>query len=638
VASALPALSWSNTTDKDGDAITYSVYVYSDPALTTVVASAIGLSPTDGSISTWTVTTPLTNHVTYYWKVVAQDVHNAQTAAVARSFVVNTGNTAPTVPVIVSPVPDGQTTTSTTALTIQNSTDAENDLVTYVFEIDTVSTFDSGNKRTSGEIIQTTSTTTSWTVDKLLENQRYWWRVKASDGRAESAWVVGNFLMNAVNDPPPAPTIRNPSDGSWSGAVQPTLEANPVTDPEGDPVHYDFEVYKGTDLSTPVASGTSSQTTWIVSAPLADKTTYSWRTRAGDPQGASGGWSSLAKLTVSTGPYQDPTIQMTAPASVIAPTTNGTRKTVTISWVGIDNNIDPTIALYYSNSNSGFAGDVIVDGLRQPWGTRSDSYTWDVTALAPGDYYIYGVIYDAHGIGRAYATGILVVPNTTQTGAIVVTGDNLVTVSTAANSETLQATFKVRLSTPPVSDTTVALSSSNMREGTVTPSLIFTPQNWSTDQTATVTAVQDCAPDGLQKYQIVVGPATSVDPNYIGVTGRAVNVSNVELNVKGTTDNPNISICRYTVTSKRKINALTWEYQLNAELTNTGPTFSGATALLTRVPSGLTVVKNSLTFGAVASGETVRSTDTFTVRSVLPYEQLIVLLGLTFKWSVTTTP
>jgi hypothetical protein len=184
----------------------------------------------------------------------------------------------------------------------------------------------------------------------------------------------------------------------------------------------------------------------------------------------------------------------------------------------------------------------------------------------------------------------------------------------------------------------VSLSSSNVREGTVTPSLIFTSQNWSADQTATVTAVQDCAPDGVQKYQILAGPAASLDPNYIGVSGRAVNVSNIELNVTGTTDNPNISICRYTVTSKKKINALTWEYNLSAELTNTGPTFSKATAVLAHVPSGLTVVKNTLAFGAVASGETVRSTDMFTVRSILPYEQLIPLLGLAFKWTVTTTP
>ena len=45
----------------------------------------------------------LANHATYYWRVMAKDAHGAQTSSIARPFVVNTGNTPPTNPVIVSP-------------------------------------------------------------------------------------------------------------------------------------------------------------------------------------------------------------------------------------------------------------------------------------------------------------------------------------------------------------------------------------------------------------------------------------------------------------------------------------------------------------------------------------------------------
>lgn len=635
VVSVLPTLAWSNTTDKEGDAISYSVYVYSDTALTTVVASALGLAPADGSMTSWTLTTPLTNHTTYYWKVIAQDSHGAQTASLARLFIVNTGNTAPTLPVIVSPAIAGQSSTSTLPLTVQNSTDAENDVVTYIFELDTVSTFDSGQKRTSGEIIQTSSTTTSWTIDQLVENQRYWWRVKARDGRAESVWVVGDFLMNSVNEAPVAPTIRNPSNGSWSATQQPTLEANPATDPEEDAVHYDFEIYKGTSLTTLVTSGTSDQTAWTLPQPLTDKSTYNWRVRAVDVLGATSAWSAPAVLYVSTGTYQDPSIQMTAPAAVISPTVNGIQKTVTISWTGTDNNIEPTIALYYSETNTGYVGNLIVDGIRQASGTQSGSYVWDVSSLSPGAYYIYGMIYDSRGIGRAYAAGTVVVPNPTQSGGIVVTGNNLVTAESSGTNSTLQATFKVRLSTQPAANVTVPLNSSNVHEGAVTSLLTFTPQDWGTDKTATITGVRDCVPDGVQKYQILVGPAVSLDPNYIGLNGSAVNVSNVALNASGSTNNTNLHICRFAVTSKKKINVLTWEYTLTGELTNTGTPVSKVTAVLSTVPSGITMVEKTLSFGAAATGETVKSTDTFTIRSILPYDQLISLLGMTFKWNVT---
>lgn len=637
VALLQPVLTWTNALDKDGDVVTYSVTLYKDAALTEVVTTVADLAEgTDGSTS-WTVAVPLLNHGKYYWKVIAKDALGAQTPSIARPFVVNTGNTPPSAPMIVSPAVGGQSANPNTALTIQNSVDAENDLITYVFEIDTVNTFDSSDKHASGQVIQSAGAMTSWTISNLVENKRYYWRVKAQDGRAESAWIVANFLMNAVNDPPPAPTVKNPGNGAWTATQQPSLEANPVLDPEGDPVRYQFEVYRDAAMSNKVVDGMSTNTGWIVALPLADKTTHWWRVRALDPQGASSAWSALAVMYVSTAPYQDPSIQVTAPATPVLPTLvatpTGDRKQATIRWEGTDPNIEPTVALYYGTSSTGFAGNLIVDGLRQSAGKQSGSYVWDVTDLAPGAYYVYAMIYDVKGVGKAYAAGAVVIPPAKQTGKVVVIAGNHMVTSESGK----QTAFVVRLGGAPTSDVIVPVSSTSPREGIAMPaSLTFTPKNWMTTQTVTVTGQNDCAPDGSQVYQVLSGAAVTVDPNYIGLSGAPVQITNQDnSDFNRTTNSATIHICGLAVTGERKVGRFIWEYSLTAELTNTGSDVTGVVAHLNKLPFGIQVSEDTMQFGAVNSGETAKSKSTVTVRARFPIPKEILRLGIGFKWNVT---
>ena len=73
------------------------------------------------------------------------------------------------------------------------------------------------------------------------------------------------------------------------------------------------------------------------------------------------------------------------------------------------------------------------------------------------------------------------------------------------------------LNTQPTADVTIALSSSDTTEGTVSPaSLIFTTANWNVAQTVTVTGVDDAVVDGPIAYTIVTAAAVSTDPNYNG--------------------------------------------------------------------------------------------------------------------------
>ncbi|MEZ6087901.1 MAG: hypothetical protein R3C05_07740 [Pirellulaceae bacterium] len=90
-----------------------------------------------------------------------------------------------------------------------------------------------------------------------------------------------------------------------------------------------------------------------------------------------------------------------------------------------------------------------------------------------------------------------------------------------------QATFSVTIDKQPTSNVTIGLSSSDTTEGTVSPtSIVFTPQNWQTPKTFTVTGVNDGIDDDDVSYTIVTAPIVSSDPNYGGVNPADVTVVN----------------------------------------------------------------------------------------------------------------
>lgn len=85
------------------------------------------------------------------------------------------------------------------------------------------------------------------------------------------------------------------------------------------------------------------------------------------------------------------------------------------------------------------------------------------------------------------------------------------------------------LNTQPSADVSIALSSDDTSEGTVSPaSVTFTMANWDTPQTVTVTGVDDAVVDGNQPYNLVISPAVSSDGNYNGVDPQDVALVNLD--------------------------------------------------------------------------------------------------------------
>ena len=81
--------------------------------------------------------------------------------------------------------------------------------------------------------------------ENLIEDQLYWWRVRAIDGPAQSAWSsLRSFRVNVENLAPEQPTLALPLDGSVVADLTPTLSFNPSVDPDRESLYYVVRVYR----------------------------------------------------------------------------------------------------------------------------------------------------------------------------------------------------------------------------------------------------------------------------------------------------------------------------------------------------------------------------------------------------------
>lgn len=292
-----PELEITNSTDPDADAITYTFEIYTDQSMTTPVAEASGINRQDGPATRWQPETALTDGATYYWRVTAVDKHGATAGTQSTSFVVNTLNQAPEAPEIASPGKDAEINTRTVELVLTNSADPDGTPLSYLFEVDRTSTFNSSELIQSAEIPEEL-TTTSWTVPDLSDNTLYYWRARASDGMADSAWTYGSFFVNTQNHPPALPVVKNPGSKAWVGVLAPELGMHNAMDEDADDIVYTFEVAQNPDFTDPVVRKETAAPRFIPDAEFNDNTRYYWRVLATDAHGASEGWSDTASFFV----------------------------------------------------------------------------------------------------------------------------------------------------------------------------------------------------------------------------------------------------------------------------------------------------------------------------------------------------
>ncbi|WP_044037508.1 beta strand repeat-containing protein [Octadecabacter arcticus] len=123
-----------------------------------------------------------------------------------------------------------------------------------------------------------------------------------------------------------------------------------------------------------------------------------------------------------------------------------------------------------------------------------------------------------------------------QTVTISPAGVTVSSVDGAASEAGGTATFTVQLDSQPAADVTIAVSSDDTDEATVSsPSLTFTSSNWSDAQTITVTGVDDSVVDGDQTVTIGLAATASDDTNWDGFNPTDPTVSVTDDDTAGVT-------------------------------------------------------------------------------------------------------
>jgi len=619
VATTSPRLSWTNSKTRDGEAPSYTVSVYKDAAMTQLAAEAANIAEDPAGVTGWTVSPALADHTSYTWRVVASRASGGKQSAVPRAFTVDTARAAPALPQIVSPALNGVSSSAVVALVASGAADS------YVFEIDRVNTFDSPAKRSSATMLAGADGP-RWTPPALEQNTRYWWRVKAQseNGGLVSEWAVGQFLVSGANEAPPAPAIRNPGNGAWSGSQHPTLQVNAVKDPEGDAVTYQFEVYGDAAMTVRRAEGSSATPGLIVPVQLSDKAWYWWRVRALDTQNAASAWSAPASLYIDSAAVQVPSIALVAPsATQVLKAAAGQPKQVTIRWEGIDPIGEPSVSLYYGSAKSGYTGTPIVEGLRQPAGTQSGSYVWDVSALAPGAYRVYALAFDSRGVGRAYAPGSVVIPNTVPSGTMKVAGP-------ASYTEGYTGIVGISWSGAsglpmliPVSSNLFLANRQYLNESAPNP---------AASRLMSMVYPFQCSKQG-KAFPLQAGPVITEDLNFAGlaVTGNTPAVAYAASN----TGDETVRVCDISVIGERPVDGTQSDFTVTARLSNLGRNL--AAAVLTPIAGTDLSASGTLTYGVVGSGETGTPAGVLTIRAPSGTIGVLTILR-TLKWSAQLAP
>lgn len=399
-----PDLSVTNSEDPDQESLTYTFEIYEDDAMTILAVQSPGISQGADGVTAWTPDPDLADNTWYYWRAVATDPDGDTGTTALSSFYTNTANQAPEASTVLWPDDTEEVETLSVSLSAAGESDPESATMGLIFEIDTVDTFDGTEKKTSGWHDQGTDETT-WTVDGLEENTRYYWRVKADDGSAQSSWAGASFYVNQMNEAPSVPTVKNPGPDAWVDTQTPTLSLHSAVDPDDDTLEYVFEIYENDTMTRFVVQGESADPLWTVTGALDNNTRYYWRAQALDEHGVSGDWTELSDFFVKTDSDNEaPSLVFITPGQDLY--TNA--DTLDIQWTADDPDSNALISVYL---NSDEAGDIpVAEDIEEDSGL--DSLSVDISGLSEGTYTLFALIADEDSEVRAEADGSIIIDRT----------------------------------------------------------------------------------------------------------------------------------------------------------------------------------------------------------------------------------
>lgn len=386
VTEARPTLSVTNAVDPQATALTYDFEVYEDVALTRR-ADGVTALPAGPVTTSWRVTVPLAENARYFWRARAHDQSVAGPWTMPTcDFTVDAVDELPTAPRISVPAIGARVSSLTPVLTVDDAVDPEGDPLTYDFEV-----FEGSMMVASMAMVPSGSGSTSWTVTTALtEDTEYTWRARAvSAGGAGPYSALGRFFVNLANSAPPAPVLIAPQNGTVVESLTPELAFLPVTDPDLDPVVYDWEAAADETFSAALASGMDGTATRVTVSPaLTEDSRVCWRVRADDGLSTSEWVRACFTVTATEGGPNVPTTINPSNGSEVA------TLAPVFSWaVALDPEGDDVVYDLEVKQGDAVAGTARVEGTTAVLAAPLEdgkAYSWRVRAVAtrgpPSDY------------------------------------------------------------------------------------------------------------------------------------------------------------------------------------------------------------------------------------------------------------
>lgn len=260
-----PVLTWSNSSNTTS----YQVQVSDVSDFSSIIF--------DQSNVTSTSVQPggLSNNTLYYWRV--RSVNSFGSSAWSSVWSFSTISGIPSVPTLLNPVNLATEVDLNPLLSWYASTSASY----YEVQVSLSSDF------SSTVIDQTNLIATSVQLSELLNNTKYYWRVRAINLEYSSEWSV-TWSFTTFSPNPSIPELLIPVNLATDVSLSPALSWNASANTN----FYHVQVSNTSDFSSTVLDLSELTSTSVQLSDLFYNTTYYWRVRAFNLEGSSE-WSSV---------------------------------------------------------------------------------------------------------------------------------------------------------------------------------------------------------------------------------------------------------------------------------------------------------------------------------------------------------
>ena len=284
IADTNPQFEWFNSTDDNGDAITYTIYVANDSDFSNTVYSNTSIAEQGKNQTNVTLPFELLDG-DYYWRVIGTDGLLNGSFSNEFTFTLSTKPAVTTpgiTPIQIDNITDINVSTVATDPTAGSIT------VDFILEINGVQI---ANVSTSG-LSTGTNTTVIFNHANYSHFDSLFINVFASNALATG--LPANTTVTVINTPPTAPTVILPAINFTTFNASVLLSCNGSTDLDNDSLFFEFYQDNAQDPNTLKQNSTSN---FYDATKLANGVHY-WKCRANDQVGNKSANTSAMNFTI----------------------------------------------------------------------------------------------------------------------------------------------------------------------------------------------------------------------------------------------------------------------------------------------------------------------------------------------------